>query len=32
MENTFIGSSGMRVECVQDVVLGMDLILPFEKQ
>lgn len=32
MENKFIDSSGMRVECVQDVGLGMGLILPFEKQ
>lgn len=33
MENNFTGSSRMRVECVQDLGLGMDLILhPFEKQ
>lgn len=32
MGNNFIGSSRMRGECVHDVGLGMDLILPFEKQ
>ena len=33
MENDFTGSGGLWVECVQDLGLGMDLILlPFEKQ
>lgn len=33
MENNFIDSSGLKVEYVQDLDLGMDLILlPFEKQ
>lgn len=33
MGNSFIGSSGLKVEYVQDLDLGMDLVpLPLEKQ